>query len=260
MATKDATRILSGVKLKAEAGGVDCNTLHTIGGAPWEAIIAAAKKPSAMQSSWRRMAVAASPRCCSAARRKGIDALEAPGARCAIARTRAGRPCVTYPRKQAAETARCNDDSRTVPVRPRSPRQSAHRGGDGAAAVRLWHRRRRPRAVALARAERVGGVHDPAFAGADRAGRRARVCAVARASAQRDRFGTRSPSRANWPSVGTPAVVTERLLFGIGSRSRPRRRRRSRGAVWPHRRNNSISSFRAASCRSSRWHATSGTC
>ena len=44
MATKEATRILSGVKLKAEAGGVDCHTLHTIGGAPWEAIIAAAKK------------------------------------------------------------------------------------------------------------------------------------------------------------------------------------------------------------------------
>jgi nucleotide-binding universal stress UspA family protein len=44
MATKEATRILSGVKLKAEAGGVECNTLHTIGGAPWEAIIAAARK------------------------------------------------------------------------------------------------------------------------------------------------------------------------------------------------------------------------
>ena len=43
-ATKEAEKILTAVQLKAEAGGVDCNTLHTIANAPWEAILAAAKK------------------------------------------------------------------------------------------------------------------------------------------------------------------------------------------------------------------------
>ena len=44
MATKEAEKILTAVQLKAEAGGVDCNTLHTIANSPWEAILAAAKK------------------------------------------------------------------------------------------------------------------------------------------------------------------------------------------------------------------------
>ena len=44
MATKEADKILSAVKLKAEAGGVECDLLHTIANAPWEAILAAAKK------------------------------------------------------------------------------------------------------------------------------------------------------------------------------------------------------------------------
>src|SRR5438045_4187392 len=44
MAAKEAQKILSTVKLKAEAGGVECNLLHTIANAPWEAILAAAKK------------------------------------------------------------------------------------------------------------------------------------------------------------------------------------------------------------------------
>jgi nucleotide-binding universal stress UspA family protein len=44
IAKKEADRILSAVKVKAEAGGVDCDLLHAIDDAPWQAILAAAKK------------------------------------------------------------------------------------------------------------------------------------------------------------------------------------------------------------------------
>ena len=44
LAAKEAERILGPVKMKAEAGGVACATLHSIAPAPWEAILAAAKK------------------------------------------------------------------------------------------------------------------------------------------------------------------------------------------------------------------------
>jgi nucleotide-binding universal stress UspA family protein len=44
LAAKEAGKILAGVKLKAEAGGVECDLLHSIGSAPWEMILAAAKK------------------------------------------------------------------------------------------------------------------------------------------------------------------------------------------------------------------------
>lgn len=44
MATKEAQKILGAVKAKAEAGGVLCGTMHAIAPAPWEAIIAAARK------------------------------------------------------------------------------------------------------------------------------------------------------------------------------------------------------------------------
>ena len=44
MALKEAEKILAPVKVKAEAGGVECATLHAIAPAPWEAILAAAKK------------------------------------------------------------------------------------------------------------------------------------------------------------------------------------------------------------------------
>jgi nucleotide-binding universal stress UspA family protein len=44
MAAKEAQKVLESVKLKAEAGGVECDLLHTIANAPWEAILAAAKK------------------------------------------------------------------------------------------------------------------------------------------------------------------------------------------------------------------------
>lgn len=44
MASKEAQRILGPVKSKAEARGVVCATMHAISAAPWEAIIAAAKK------------------------------------------------------------------------------------------------------------------------------------------------------------------------------------------------------------------------
>jgi nucleotide-binding universal stress UspA family protein len=43
-AKKDADRILSAVKVKAEAGGVACDLLHAFDNAPWEAILAAARK------------------------------------------------------------------------------------------------------------------------------------------------------------------------------------------------------------------------
>jgi len=44
LAKKEAEKILTAVQLKAEAGGVECDTLHAIANAPWEAILAAAKK------------------------------------------------------------------------------------------------------------------------------------------------------------------------------------------------------------------------
>ena len=44
MTAKEAETILSAVKIKAVAGGVECATLHAIAPAPWEAILAAAKK------------------------------------------------------------------------------------------------------------------------------------------------------------------------------------------------------------------------
>ena len=44
LAESEAQKILSAVKLKAEAGGVECNLLHTIDNSPWEAILAAAKR------------------------------------------------------------------------------------------------------------------------------------------------------------------------------------------------------------------------
>ena len=44
LAGADAERILNAVKEKADASGVDCTTAFAIAGAPWEAILAAAKK------------------------------------------------------------------------------------------------------------------------------------------------------------------------------------------------------------------------
>jgi nucleotide-binding universal stress UspA family protein len=44
MAAEEAQRILGSVKAKANTGGVACDTLHTIASAPWEAILAAARK------------------------------------------------------------------------------------------------------------------------------------------------------------------------------------------------------------------------
>jgi nucleotide-binding universal stress UspA family protein len=44
MANKEAERILAPIKVKAEAGGVDCDLLHAIDNAPWQAILAAARK------------------------------------------------------------------------------------------------------------------------------------------------------------------------------------------------------------------------
>jgi len=44
MAAREAEKILSAVKTKALAGGVKCATMHVIAPAPWEAILAAAKK------------------------------------------------------------------------------------------------------------------------------------------------------------------------------------------------------------------------
>ena len=41
---KEAERILAGVAAKAKAAGVACATVHTMAPAPWEAILAAAKK------------------------------------------------------------------------------------------------------------------------------------------------------------------------------------------------------------------------
>ena len=44
LATKDAEKILGAVKIRAEAGGVECATMHAIAAAPWEAIVAASRK------------------------------------------------------------------------------------------------------------------------------------------------------------------------------------------------------------------------
>lgn len=44
LAAEEARKILGKVATKAEAGGVVCKTVHTIAPAPWEAILAAAKK------------------------------------------------------------------------------------------------------------------------------------------------------------------------------------------------------------------------
>ena len=43
-ANEAAEKILSRAKKKVEAGGVACATMHTLADAPWEAILAAAKK------------------------------------------------------------------------------------------------------------------------------------------------------------------------------------------------------------------------
>lgn len=43
-AKKAADRILSPVKVKAEAGGVACDLLHAFDNSPWEAILTAARK------------------------------------------------------------------------------------------------------------------------------------------------------------------------------------------------------------------------
>ena len=47
LATQEAEKILSAIAEKAEAGGLECATVHTIAPAPWEAILAAAKKAKA---------------------------------------------------------------------------------------------------------------------------------------------------------------------------------------------------------------------
>jgi nucleotide-binding universal stress UspA family protein len=47
LATQEADKILSAIAEKAEAGGLECATVHTIAPAPWEAILAAAKKAKA---------------------------------------------------------------------------------------------------------------------------------------------------------------------------------------------------------------------
>lgn len=47
LAAKEAEKILESVAEKAGAAGVECDTAHTIAPAPWEAILAAAKKAKA---------------------------------------------------------------------------------------------------------------------------------------------------------------------------------------------------------------------
>ena len=44
LAAADAQKILNAVSAKAAAAGIECKTTHTIASAPWEAILAAAKK------------------------------------------------------------------------------------------------------------------------------------------------------------------------------------------------------------------------
>jgi nucleotide-binding universal stress UspA family protein len=47
LANQEAEKILTGIAEKAEAGGLECTTMHTIAPAPWEAILNAAKKAKA---------------------------------------------------------------------------------------------------------------------------------------------------------------------------------------------------------------------
>jgi len=47
LANQEAEKILTAIAEKAEAGGLECTTMHTIAPAPWEAILAAAKKAKA---------------------------------------------------------------------------------------------------------------------------------------------------------------------------------------------------------------------
>jgi len=47
LATQEAEKILSAIAEKAQAGGLECTTMHTIAPAPWEAILNAAKKAKA---------------------------------------------------------------------------------------------------------------------------------------------------------------------------------------------------------------------
>ena len=47
LATQEAEKILGAVADKAQAGGLDCTTMHVIAPAPWEAILNAAKKVKA---------------------------------------------------------------------------------------------------------------------------------------------------------------------------------------------------------------------
>jgi nucleotide-binding universal stress UspA family protein len=44
LAAKEAHKILSAVKIKAEAAGVTCDELHSVSGSVWEAMLVAAKK------------------------------------------------------------------------------------------------------------------------------------------------------------------------------------------------------------------------
>jgi nucleotide-binding universal stress UspA family protein len=44
LAAADADKILSAAAAKAKAAGIECQTTYTIAAAPWEAILAAAKK------------------------------------------------------------------------------------------------------------------------------------------------------------------------------------------------------------------------
>ena len=46
-AAKEARKVLDPVERKAKEAGVDCSTVHAIAEAPWEAILAAAKKHKA---------------------------------------------------------------------------------------------------------------------------------------------------------------------------------------------------------------------
>jgi nucleotide-binding universal stress UspA family protein len=44
IANREAARILDPIRVKAEAGGVACDLMHAIDNAPWQAILAAARK------------------------------------------------------------------------------------------------------------------------------------------------------------------------------------------------------------------------
>jgi nucleotide-binding universal stress UspA family protein len=47
LANQEAEKILGAIAEKAQAGGLECATVHTIAPAPWEAILNAAKKAKA---------------------------------------------------------------------------------------------------------------------------------------------------------------------------------------------------------------------